>query len=61
LPIALSWMSRRFGDSETEAHDNLQIALRLFLEEAAHLGTLKDILIEAGMSRERYFDLLAKC
>jgi predicted RNase H-like HicB family nuclease len=43
------------GDSETEAHDNLQIALRLFLEEAAHLGTLKDILIEAGMSRGEAF------
>jgi predicted RNase H-like HicB family nuclease len=36
------------GNSESEARAHLQTALRLFLEEAAHLGTLKDILLEAG-------------
>jgi len=36
------------GHSETEARANLQTALRLFLEEAARMGTLADILAEAG-------------
>jgi predicted RNase H-like HicB family nuclease len=36
------------GHTEEEARENLQTALRLFLEEAARMGTLADILSEAG-------------
>jgi predicted RNase H-like HicB family nuclease len=36
------------GYTPEEARTNLQTALRLFLEEAAKMGTLKQILIEAG-------------
>jgi predicted RNase H-like HicB family nuclease len=36
------------GYTVEEARANLQTALRLFLEEAATMGTLKDILAEAG-------------
>jgi predicted RNase H-like HicB family nuclease len=36
------------GASEAEARANLRTALRLFLEEAARMGTLADILAEAG-------------
>lgn len=35
-------------DFDSEARANLQTALRLFLEEAARIGTLKEILSEAG-------------
>ena len=36
------------GDTITQARANLQTALRLFLEEAAKMGTLRQILLEAG-------------
>jgi len=36
------------GATVEQARDNLRTAIRLFLEESAHLGTLDDILIEAG-------------
>lgn len=36
------------GHTEEEARNNLQTALHLFLEEAARMGTLSDILSEAG-------------
>ena len=36
------------GHTEEEARSNLQTALRLFLEEAARMGTLLEILSEAG-------------
>ncbi len=36
------------GYSADEARRNLQTALRLFLEEAARLGSLRQILSEAG-------------
>lgn len=36
------------GHTEEEARRNLQTALRLFLEEAAKMGTLSEILSEAG-------------
>jgi predicted RNase H-like HicB family nuclease len=35
------------GADEAEARANLRTALRLFLEEAARMGTLADILTEA--------------
>jgi len=36
------------GDSVEQARENLRTAMRLFLEEAARMGTLADILTEAG-------------
>lgn len=36
------------GDTVDKAKDNLKTAVRLFLEEAAKMGTLEDILEEAG-------------
>ena len=36
------------GHTVAEARSNLQTALRLFIEEAANMGTLKQILTEAG-------------
>jgi predicted RNase H-like HicB family nuclease len=36
------------GGSVDEARQNLKTAVRLFVEEAKKLGTLRDILIEAG-------------
>ena len=36
------------GDTVEEARKNLKTAVRLFLEEAEKLGTLNDILVEAG-------------
>ena len=36
------------GNSMDQARENLKTAMRLFLEEAEKLGTLKDILTEAG-------------
>jgi predicted RNase H-like HicB family nuclease len=36
------------GDTIAQARANLQTALRLFLEEAAKMGTLRQILLEAG-------------
>ena len=36
------------GDSVEEAKANLKTAVRLFMEEAEKMGTLEDILTEAG-------------
>ena len=36
------------GHTAAEARTNLQTALRLFIEEAAKMGTLREILAEAG-------------
>jgi len=36
------------GDTIAQARANLQAVLRLFLEEAAKMGTLRQILTEAG-------------
>lgn len=36
------------GGSVEEARRNLKAAVRLFVQEASKLGTLRDILIEAG-------------
>lgn len=36
------------GNTIEEARKNLKTAVRLFLEEAEKMGTLEDILIEAG-------------
>jgi predicted RNase H-like HicB family nuclease len=41
------------GASVEEARANLKTAVRLFLEEAEKLGTLKDILAEAGYRKDR--------
>jgi len=40
------------GDSAAEARTNLQTALRLFIEEAARMGTLRQILLESGYHLE---------
>ena len=39
------------GHGEDEAKGNLKTAVRLFVEEARNLGTLDDILKEAGYQR----------
>ena len=36
------------GETIEQARNNLKTAVRLFLEEAAKMGTLEDILKEAG-------------
>jgi len=36
------------GYTPDQAQSNLRVAIRLFLEEAAKMGTLADILSEAG-------------
>ena len=41
------------GSSREKAVKNLQEAVRLFLEEAEKLGTLNQILSEAGYSRTK--------
>ena len=43
------------GATPEQARDNLRTAARLFIEEAAKLGTLADILAEAG------YELLPQC
>jgi predicted RNase H-like HicB family nuclease len=40
------------GYTIEEARTNLQTALRLFIEEAAKMGTLRQILSEAGYNDE---------
>ena len=40
------------GASIEQARSNLKTAVRLFLEEAQKMGTLKDILAEAGFQRD---------
>lgn len=39
------------GDNVDQARENLKIAVRLFLEEADKMGTLEDILAEAGYQK----------
>jgi predicted RNase H-like HicB family nuclease len=39
------------GDSVREARKRLRDAVALFLEEAAHQGTLKEILSESGFEK----------
>jgi hypothetical protein len=41
------------GASETKAVENLRVAVRLFLEEAETMGTLDQILEEAGYTKRR--------
>ena len=41
------------GATPEQARDNLRTAVRLFMEEAAKLGTLTDILTEAGYDLTR--------
>jgi predicted RNase H-like HicB family nuclease len=41
------------GGSEAKAVKNLKEAVRLFLEEAGSMGTLEQILAEAGYSRSK--------
>lgn len=40
------------GNTVEEARKNLKTAVRLFLEEAEKMGTIEDILIEAGYQRD---------
>jgi len=42
-----------FGDTPEEAETALYEALSLFLEECERMGTLKEVLEEAGYSLER--------
>jgi len=39
------------GDTVEEAKANLKTAVRLFIEEAEKMGTLEDILTEAGYQK----------
>jgi predicted RNase H-like HicB family nuclease len=41
------------GHSVEEARNNLKTAVRLFLEEAEKMGTLEDLLIEAGYKKDQ--------
>lgn len=41
------------GKTQGQARDNLKTAVRLFIEEAEKMGTLRDILAEAGYRRDR--------
>lgn len=41
------------GASVEQARTNLKTAVRLFLEEAEKMGTLRDILGEAGYRKDR--------
>jgi len=41
------------GGSEAKAVKNLKEAVRLFLDEAENMGTLEQILSEAGYSRSK--------
>ena len=41
------------GDSLAEARARLREAVSLFLDEASRIGTLDDILAEAGMKKHR--------
>jgi predicted RNase H-like HicB family nuclease len=57
-----------FGDDIESAKESLKEALEAFLEECETMGTLEEVLEDAGfvkektagMSRERYFQLLEK-
>jgi predicted RNase H-like HicB family nuclease len=40
------------GDTVDTARKNLKTAVQLFLEEAANMGTLEEILKEAGYEQE---------
>ena len=42
-----------FGDTEEEAKLALREAVELFLEECKRMGTLEDVLIEAGFKLEK--------
>lgn len=39
------------GNTFEQARENMKAAVRLFLEEAERMGTLEDILAEAGYCR----------
>jgi predicted RNase H-like HicB family nuclease len=41
------------GDTDEEARKNIQDAVRGFLETSAEMGTLEEILLEAGYQRPR--------
>lgn len=40
------------GDSSDQARERLKAAVRLFLEEAEKMGTLPEILAEAGFQQD---------
>ena len=40
------------GSTVEESKKNLKIAVKLFIEEAEKMGTLEDILIEAGYKKD---------
>lgn len=44
-----------FGDTEEEARVSLREAVELFLEECKRMGTLEDVLTEAGFKPEKKF------
>ncbi len=41
-----------FGSTKKEAKESLREAVELFLEECRRMGTLEDVLIEAGFKSE---------
>jgi len=47
------------GSTVDEARCNLKTAVRLFLEEAEKMGTLEDIMCEAGYEKASYGDWTA--
>lgn len=42
-----------FGKTKAEAEESLKEAVKLFLEECKSMGTLKDVLSEAGFKPEK--------
>lgn len=42
-----------FGKTQKEARSSLREAVELFLEECKRMGTLDDVLIEAGFKPEK--------
>lgn len=44
-----------FGDTKEDAKLSLKEAVELFLEECKSMGTLEDILTEAGFNPEKKF------
>jgi len=47
-----------FGETIEEAKTSLQEALMAFLEECEEMNTLQEVLQEAGISRDKYLELL---
>lgn len=44
-----------FGDTKEEAKQSLKEAVELFLEECQRMGTLEEVLTEAGFKLEKHY------